>query len=64
MEKIEIIKKAIKRKHPCDPCHEALNTLEIDITELIMCWNDLPDKLRISPELDHLATVIRDIGGL
>lgn len=35
MEDIEILRKAISRKHPCDECHKALDRVESLMKKLL-----------------------------
>ena len=62
MKQIQIIKDAVKRKHPCDPVHKAISIIEEDLTDLILAWNELPDTLRFDSQLNILAEIIREIG--
>ena len=62
MKNIKVIKKAVQRKHPCDPVHNAIARIETNITDLIIAWNDLPDDIRLSKDLDQLSEIIIQIG--
>lgn len=62
MEDIKIIKKAVSRKHPCHEVHKAISNVERNIIDLIEAWNDLPDDIRLSKQLDNIAEVIIKIG--
>ena len=63
MKNFEIIKKALNKKHPCDPVHKAISELETDVTTLIMAWNDLPAELKRNEKLASIGEVVRVIGG-
>jgi hypothetical protein len=41
MKPIEILKKALAKKHPCDPCHAALEKLERENTRLREALNGI-----------------------
>ena len=53
MNAIEILRKAIVRKHPCNECHKALSELESDIITLVLrLKGEDPDTF--SPETDRV----------
>lgn len=63
MKNIDIIRKAVSRKHPCDECHSAIINIESSIHDLIIAWNELPDELRMSDSrLIKLGEIVKDIG--
>jgi len=64
MQHIDALAKAIAKKHPCDACHKALESLKQDITALIDAWNNLPDSMTTSDALNDLSEVVKRIGGV
>lgn len=64
MENIQIIKDAVKRKHPCDPVHKAISETEVSMVDLVMAWNELPDELRFDERLNMIGEIVKEIGGV
>lgn len=64
MKHIEILRKAIGRKHPCDASHGSLARIEDSIEALVYEWNRLPDELRLDSRLNGIAEVVSGIGDI